>query len=513
MSFANLKAASYILVHTPDMLIHNGSTQSSERAANPDSEYLKAIPNYLRSYEDAVNYLPNQTYIGNERYEKLHDLEMPWYQSPVEGKRYSERGEIMPQKEFYGLLSLADVFDLVYLEENYIEEVKEELSKHELFKDDLDKIKLSESREWLQKQVDENHAEGLYEGETLVGVITRAHDSDENLTAHIMLENLVGKASSILSVKHLLKDNDIDPTEIEYVIECSEEAVGDINQRGGGNLAKSIAELSGLSNANGSDLRGFCAAPTHALITAASHVKAGTFKNVIVVAGGSTAKLGMNGKNHVGKEMPLLEDMVAGFAFLVSENDGKSPVIRTDYIGRHTVSSGSSPQAVTQSLIGSALDKANLTVADIDAYSVEMQNPDITKPAGAGDVPMANLKMIGAIGVLRKEIDRKEMPNFVNDKFIPGWAPTQGHIPSGVPYLGFAIDDLTTGDFNRAMIVGKGSLFLGRMTNLFDGVSVIIERNTGEVSSDSESSADTKELVKSEVAQALRAFAENFKAE
>jgi betaine reductase len=29
------------------------------------------------------------------------------------------------------------------------------------------------------------------------------------------------------------------------------------------------------------------------------------------------------------------------------------------------------------------------------------------------------------------------------------------------------------------MIVGKGSLFLGRMTNLFDGVSVIIERNKG----------------------------------
>ena len=29
------------------------------------------------------------------------------------------------------------------------------------------------------------------------------------------------------------------------------------------------------------------------------------------------------------------------------------------------------------------------------------------------------------------------------------------------------------------MIVGKGSLFLGRMTNLFDGVSFVVEANEG----------------------------------
>lgn len=29
------------------------------------------------------------------------------------------------------------------------------------------------------------------------------------------------------------------------------------------------------------------------------------------------------------------------------------------------------------------------------------------------------------------------------------------------------------------MVVGKGSLFLGRMTNQFDGVSVLIEKNAG----------------------------------
>ena len=46
------------------------------------------------------------------------------------------------------------------------------------------------------------------------------------------------------------------------------------------------------------------------------------------------------------------------------------------------------------------------------------------------------------------------------------------------------------------------------MTNLFDGVSVIIERNSGEV--ETAGSSDLKETVKSEVAKALRQFAENF---
>ena len=28
------------------------------------------------------------------------------------------------------------------------------------------------------------------------------------------------------------------------------------------------------------------------------------------------------------------------------------------------------------------------------------------------------------------------------------------------------------------MIIGKGSLFLGRMTNLFDGVSIVVEKRS-----------------------------------
>src|SRR5678810_922603 len=116
-----------------------------------------------------------------------------------------------------------------------------------------------------------------------------------------------------------------DRDDIDYVIDCSEEACGDMNQRGGGNFAKATAEIAELSRSTGSDVRGFCAAPAHAVMVAASLVKAGTFKAVAVTAGGSTAKLGMNGKDHVKKGLPILEDCLGGFAVIISENDGINP--------------------------------------------------------------------------------------------------------------------------------------------------------------------------------------------
>src|SRR5699024_7165316 len=120
------------------------------------------------------------------------------------------------------------------------------------------------------------------------------------------------------------------------------------------------------------------------------------------------------------------------------------------------------------SLVTDPLDKAGLKVTDIDKYSVEMQSPDVTKPAGAGDVPSANYKMIAALGVRRGELERTGINDFTLEHGMEGWAPTQGDIPSGAPYVGFGREKILEGKMNRVMIVGKGSLFLGRMTNLFD---------------------------------------------
>jgi len=93
---------------------------------------------------------------------------------------------------------------------------------------------------------------------------------------------------------------------------------------------------------------------------------------------------------------------------------------------------------------------------------------------------------------------------------MQGWAPTQGHIPSGVPYIGFCREDILEGKIKNTMIVGKGSLFLGRMTNLFDGVSFIIEANKGKSEPQSTISEDK---IKELIAQALKNFASNLMAE
>ena len=318
-----------------------------------------------------------------------------------------------------------------------------------------------------------------------------------------MCENLVVKASGILSAMHLVETTGMNPDDVEYIIECSEEACGDMNQRGGGNFAKSIGEIAGFKNASGSDIRGFCAAPSHALLNAASLVKSGVFKNVVVVAGGCTAKLGMNGKSHVEKNLPVLEDVLGGMAVLISENDGVSPIIRTDAIGKHSICAGASPQAVIEAIVASPLEKAGLNFTDIDIYAPEMQNPEITEPAGAGDVPTANYKMIAAMAVKKGQLQRTELPGFVKSHGYVGFAPTQGHIPSGVPIVGYGREKIMNGDINRFMLIGKGSLFLGRMTNLFDGISMIVEKNPGKA----EEAVVSKEEVKNMVAEAMKDFA------
>lgn len=505
MTFPVIKGASYILVNTPDMMVNNGTTQTLEKETNPESEYLKKIRGHLREFEEVVYYPANQVYIGNMQPHELAELSKPWYTKRFEkSSRWGKFGEIMPEDEFYGLMKLCDSFDLVLLESSFSFNVKEKLLKHPMLKNLAERIKDGVDIKEIEKFVASTGAEPLEFDGRLVGCIKRAHEFDKNLSAHIMLENLSAKASGALALINLLEKSGISPDDVDYIIECSEEAVGDMNQRGGGNLAKSIGEIAGCINASGVDMRGFCAGPAHSIVNGAALVKSGIFKNVAIVGGGATAKLGMNGKDHVKKNMPIMEDVLGGFALLISPNDGINPIIRTDMIGKHTIGTGSSPQAVIEALVSSPLEKVGMKIKDIDMYSLEMQNPECTEPAGAGDVPASNFKMIGALAVKKGQIDKSELPDFVKKHGNPGFAPTQGHIPSGVPIIGFGRDYILSGNLNNFMVVGKGSLFLGRMTNLFDGISIVIEKNTGVVEEENKVS---KEDVKQIVADTLRDFA------
>lgn len=502
---AVIKGTGYILIHTPDMVLHNGTTQTTERIVNPDSDYLKELPSHIRSYEQVLSYYPNQVYIGNVTPDELAAVPQPWCDKACPKQdRFGHFGQIMPQEEFLLLMQACDVFDLVKLDRTFVAQHKSALAANPVMNESiLARVNDGIDGAEIARLVAEEHSEGLYHHDALVGCVIRAHDIDVNLSAHVMHENLVSKASSVLALLSAVQNAGVAKDEVEYVIDCSEEACGDMNQRGGGNFAKSAAEIAGLSSATGSDARGFCAAPAHAMIEAASLVAAGAYKTVMVTAGGCTAKLGMNGKDHVKKGLPVLEDMIGGFAVVVTQDDGASPEINLNLLGRHTVGTGSAPQAVISSLVTDPLDRNSLKITDIDKYAPELQNPDITKPAGAGDVPLANYKMIAALAVKRGEVARSDMATFTTEHGLTGWAPTQGHIPSGVPAIGFARNDIMAGKLRRVMIIGKGSLFLGRMTNLFDGVSFVIQANSGAEPAGSVS----EETVKSMIAKAMKDFA------
>ena len=506
-----IKGASYVLAHTPQMVLYNGTTQTTERVVNPDSEYLKELPKHLRSFEECVNYWPNQVYIGNAHPDELAEVEFPYYDKVREGaERFGKYGEIMPEEEFILLAQAVDVFEVVKLDKDFVAANKEKLAADPIITEDImEQIEAGVELAEIEALVKDEHAEPIYHADKLVGCVKRAHDIDANLSAHVMHENIMSKATSVLALLYGVRNAGIEKADVEYVIDCAEEACGDMNQRGGGNFAKAAAEIAGLPNATGSDTRGFCAGPSHALVEAAALVSSGAYKCVAVTAGGCTAKLGMNGKDHVKKGMPALEDCLGGFCVIIAENDGVNPEINLGILGRHTVGTGSAPQNVIGSLVADPLERNDMKITDIDKYSPEMQNPDITKPAGAGDVPLANYKMIGALAVKRGELDKKELATFPAKHGLTGWAPTQGHIPSGVPYIGFCREDILAGKIKNAMIIGKGSLFLGRMTNLFDGCSFVIQANTGA----QDNSGVSEDEVKGLIAKAMKDFAATLMAE
>ena len=84
-----IKGTGYALAHTPSMIIHNGSTAVTEKIVNPDSEFLKGVPSHLRSYQDVVDYWPNQVYIGNATPAQFREVEFPYFDKKMAGaERY-----------------------------------------------------------------------------------------------------------------------------------------------------------------------------------------------------------------------------------------------------------------------------------------------------------------------------------------------------------------------------------------------------------------------------------------
>lgn len=385
----------------------------------------------------------------------------------------------MPEEEFLGLLKAMDQFDLIWLEDTFLAGVRARLAEHRyVTPDDLKHLEKGHSLETIATRCATNEAIPLElrDGQ-LVGCCNRAHDADQSLTANVLLENLTCVVTATMAARTLIDQSEIDPDRVDYVIGSGEEAIGDRYQRGGGNLAKAVAERCKLMEATGSDVKAFCCGPNHALAIGAGLAQVGMFRELIVLGGCSLAKLGMKFQGHLRHEMPILEDVLAAFAVHLGPDDGVSPIVRLDAIGRHTVRSQSSQQAILEKLVAEPLQKLGLGFRDVDRYATELHNPEVTEPAGSGNVPLTNYKMIAALAVMHGEITSAQVPQFIYDHGMPGFSPTQGHVASAVPYLAHAIDGMRHGTMRNTLFLGKGSLFLGRMTQMSDGLSFLLERN------------------------------------
>ncbi|MCI2424683.1 DUF5940 domain-containing protein [Candidatus Acetothermia bacterium] len=477
-SKAIIKQVAYILAHVPD-LVRYGSKPAREIAAGRTK--LAELEQHLRSFDDTVAYPPNQIFIGNISPDDYADLPEPWYENLLRGKsRYGPFGEIMPQDELYGIMKMWDKFNLIDLSPSFTALLNGRLATHPLITtEDRERLGEGTPQEKIEVKVEKEASLPLYHNGQLVGCVNRAHEQDETLTAHVMLENLLTKVTGILVTRHLIRNSSIEPDKIDYLLSCSEEAVGDRYNRGGGNMAKAIGEEAYCVNASGCDIKSFCAGTVLAIIHSAALISAGLFNEIIVVGGGSFSKIGMKFQGHMKHNMPILEDVLGGIAILLSRDDGTSPVVNLACTGKHDISAGATAQAIYEVLILDPLQKMGMKITDVDKYAVEMHNPEVTLPMGSGNVPLTNYKTIAAMAAMRGEIDREELPEFIQSRGMPGFSPTQGHIASAVPYLGHALKLINDGKINNALFAAKGSLFLGRMTNLADGVSFLLEKNSG----------------------------------
>ncbi len=471
---AVITAVANVLAHAPG-LVRYGSKPVRDLARDP--ALIDTIGTHLRSYDDALAYGPNQAYVGGIEPDDLRAMPRPWFGARVpSAPAVAPFGDIIVESELLGLLKLCDRARLVQLDEETLALAAGQLGKRGIVTDTEMRALTPTDPRTIDDVVKRGEAVPLSFGDRIVGSMARGHEEDDSLTANVLLENLAAKVTGVLALRRLLRmlDGRVGSGDVDFVIAGSEEAVGDRYQRGGGNMAKAIAEDAGLTRATGMDVKSFCASTLYALFNAAALVESGVFSRVVVVAGGSLAKLGMKYRAHVAKSMPIVEDVLAGLAMLV-ERAGAGPTIRLDTLGFHSVATGSSQQAVVEALVMGPLGTAGYRLTDVDRYATEMHNPEVTEPAGSGDVPMGNYRLIAALGVMRGDLPRDGIKDFITGHGIPGYAPTQGHIASAVCYAAHACRAMASGTMKRALFMAKGSLFLGRMTEMADGISFILE--------------------------------------
>ena len=367
-----ISGATQVLAHVPSLARHGSKPRRELPKSQETAERFAAA---LRSFDAAAAYPPHQAWLGT-----IHPRELParpWTAHEAAPARTGPFGEIVPEDEFFAMLAAVDDFGLFALSSELAERAVAALAAHPLAKP-IDIERVDKAVADIEAVAAEPNALRLTDGTAM----RCGQADDESLSAHVLIDNLAAKATATLALLHLLERSGIDPASVDYVIGCGEEAIGDRYQRGGGNMAKAVAETAGLTEASGADVKNFCAAPVPALVMASALVGSGVFNRVAVVAGGSLAKLGMKFQGHLSHDLPIMEDVLGGTAALVEADDGASPRVRLDVVGRHRVSAGGSAAVVMKALAIEPLTRQGIAMTEAVGYTTELHNPGITEPQG-----------------------------------------------------------------------------------------------------------------------------------
>jgi hypothetical protein len=67
--------------------------------------------------------------------------------------------------------------------------------------------------------------------------------------------------------------------------------------------------------------------------------------------------------------------------------------------------------------------------APFDSEERELHNPETSLPAGSGETPATDCRIIAALAAWSEETDQTEIETFVTERRGPGFCRTRGHAP------------------------------------------------------------------------------------
>lgn len=227
-----IKDVAYGLYHVPDF-VRYGSKPSRDIADNHD--VLLDLQNHLRTYEQCVSYPPHQVFIGNKYPDELNKIPKPWYEHPLaDARREGLFGEIMTEEEFYAWLKIADDFDLLWLDPDFVRYIKEKVVSYPFMTESrMNKLGEGQSPEKIKAIVEQGAALPVFYNGEPVGSLRKDHETDDTLKSDVLMENLMAKASGSLAIMKMLERANMTPDDVEFVLDCTETAVGDRYNRGG----------------------------------------------------------------------------------------------------------------------------------------------------------------------------------------------------------------------------------------------------------------------------------------